>query len=171
MAVYLPLGLHMRIWPPGLRPSVSSFMLNIASCGSSVLVISRQTASIDPRMKTLKTAFSVSGMTFPLRRGLQGGGLHLVLEAGEFTGPESAVLGGPAVVDDLNRNDIEIESALAAHFFRMEELGPLQHADVLEHRDAARGEMSTQVLDAATGMIAHEVKHAAAVPMGQRLEH
>src|SRR5262249_34400509 len=109
MPVYLPFAERMRICPPGRKPSVSSFMLNMASWGSSVLVISRQTASIDPRMNILKTAFSVSGMTFPFRLVVHASLLDAILQPREFAGPKSAVLGRPAVVDDLDRHHVEVE--------------------------------------------------------------
>src|SRR5262245_9650418 len=100
----------MRIWPPGLRPSVSSRMLNMQPCDSSVLVISHHTCSIEPRMKILNTAFSISAMSFPFSLCLLlSAALDPVLEAGELARPQAAVFRGPAVVDELNRHRVEIQ--------------------------------------------------------------
>src|SRR5262249_13057726 len=110
----LPFAERIHISPPGRKPSGSRFMLNKASWGFAVLVTSRQTASIDPRMNILKTAFSVSGMTFPFRLVVHASLLDAILQPREFAGPKSAVLGRPAVVDDLDRHHVEVESALAA---------------------------------------------------------
>src|SRR5262245_52510125 len=123
MPTYLPLADSIRILPPGLRPFVSKRMLKKPFCNSSVLVISRQTAAIGPLMKTLKTAFSVSGifspysllgptnfgLFHPILRPRSSGLFHPVLHAGQSPGPQSAILCGPAIVDDLDRHAIEIE--------------------------------------------------------------
>src|SRR5439155_18344740 len=104
--VYLPLAERIRIWPPGRRPSVSRRMLNMHFWISSVLVISRQTSSIDPRMKTRKTALSLA-VTGSLLC------LDAVLDLGQPAGPQGAVFGSPAVVNHLDRDAVEVQFAVA----------------------------------------------------------
>src|SRR5438270_344016 len=106
MPTNLPLLLCICIGAPGARPGVTSRMLNIAAWSESVFVISRQTASADPRMNTLNTARSDSAIALPPGFGL-GFGLRLlvrldaILDLGHRPGPEGAELRRPAVVDDL----------------------------------------------------------------------
>src|SRR4051812_24642474 len=111
----------MRTCPPGRRPSVSRRMLNMHSCGSPVLVISRQTAWIGPRMKTLKTALSLPAMGPPFR-------FDAVLDLGQPAGPQRAVFRGPAVVDDLDRHAVEVQLAVAALFLRHDQPGLYEDA-------------------------------------------
>src|SRR5258708_10503807 len=103
----------MRICPPGFKPSVSSRMLNMHFCSSSVLVISRQTVSIEPWITTRKTALSPAPMKSLLR-------LDAIFHFGHATRPQGAVLGGPAVINHLNRNAIEIQPAAAPFLFRQD---------------------------------------------------
>src|SRR3954463_10367519 len=99
-------------------------MLNMACWTVSVLVISRQTASIDPRITTLYTAdvvgACVSAIGFPL-------GFDPVLDLGQAACPELAELGRPAVVDDLDRHDVEVQPSLPAVLLRVDQPGLLQH--------------------------------------------
>src|SRR5260370_20604404 len=100
MPAYLPLADSIRILPPGLRPLVSRRMLKNPFCNSSVLLISRQTAAIGPLMKTLKTAFSVSGIfsLWHLLGSPKSGFFNAALYAGQPAVPQSAALRGPAIV-------------------------------------------------------------------------
>src|SRR5262245_59160369 len=95
-------------------------MLNIACCTESVLVISRQTCWIVPRIVTLYTAdvvgACVSAMGFPLC-------FDPVLDLGQPLRPEFAVLGRPAVVDDLDRHDVEVQPTFAAVLFGVNQPG------------------------------------------------
>src|SRR5262249_16916728 len=114
---------------PGLSPSVCSRMLNMQPCNSSVLVISRHTASIGPRMKILNTAFSVSAMAFPLSLCvLLPTVFDPVFELGELARPQRAVFRGPPVVDDLDGHDVKKQPPLAPDLFRMNQLRPFEHA-------------------------------------------
>src|SRR5207244_10527164 len=115
-------------------------------------VTSRQTASTDPRMNTLNTARSDSAIAFPpgFGRGLRlAFGLDAILELGDRAGPEGAELGGPTVVNDLDRHHVEIEPALPAYLLRDDQVGARQHLQVLQDRHAARLEVRTEVLNAA----------------------
>src|SRR5205823_591914 len=128
IGVYLPLLVRTRIGAPGRSAVVCSRMLNIACWTESVLVISRQTAWMVPRIVTLYTAdvvgACVSAIGFPL-------GFDPVLDFGQPLRPELAVLGRPAVVDDLDRHDVEIQSPLAAVLLGVNQSGRLQHGQVL----------------------------------------
>src|SRR5262245_59387594 len=163
MPAYLPLADSMRILPPDLRPLVSKRMLKKPFCNSSVLVISRQTAVIGPLMKTLKTAFSVSGIFSPLfLLRLANFGLfrpilyprnsslfHAVLHAGQPAGPQSAVLRGPAIVDDLDRHAIKIKLSSSAFFLRMNKCRFFQHSQMFHHVNTALLEITGHMIDAA----------------------
>src|SRR2546421_13044199 len=150
----------MRTWPPGRRPSVSRRMLNMHFCGSPVLVISCQTAWIGPRMKALKTALSLPAMDSLLR-------FNAVLDLGQPAGPQRAVFRGPAVVDDLDRDAVEVQLAVAPFFLRDEQPGVHQDAQVLHDGDAAHGEERRHVLDAAARPVLHDVEDLAPGRTGQ----
>src|SRR4051812_13455729 len=116
----LPPLVRTRIGAPGRKPGVCRHMLKMAGCTSPGLVISRQTASIEPRITTLYTAdvvgACVSAIGLPL-------GFDPVLDFGQAAGPELAVLGRPAVVDDLDRHDVEVQPPFAAVLLRVDQPG------------------------------------------------
>src|SRR5438552_162002 len=170
MPAYLPLADSIRILPPGLRPLVSKRMLKKPFCNSSVLVISRQTAAIGPLMKTLKTAFSVSGIFSPwhLLGPRNSGVFNVVLYAGQPAGPQSAVLRRPAIVDDLDWHAIEIKLSSSPFFLRMNECCFFEHAQVFHHVNAAFLEITGHVIDAAPGPILDDIEDSSPALAGER---
>ena len=94
-------------------------------------MISRQTASIDPLMKTLNTFGSASGIALARFLGFAGFSFHAVLDLSDFARPERAVFVGPSVVDELDRNRIEIKLADPTLLHRVDQIGSFEHARCL----------------------------------------
>ena len=59
--------------------------------------------------------------------------LQLCLELGERCRPRLGVLAHPAVVDEPDRDRVQVVQLLPAAFARDHETGPLQHLEVLHH--------------------------------------
>src|SRR5687767_10740709 len=107
----------------------------MAPSGRSVEVSSRKIASCGPSITMRYTAFFFSAMPASLLA-LDGNGcvLEPVFEPGEGPGPVRAELGGPAVVDHVDRHGVEPHQALAADLLRDDEVRALERVEVLHHR-------------------------------------
>lgn len=86
-------------------------------------------------------------------------GFNQHLEIDNFTGPVAAVLAGPAVVDELDRDGVKIQFGFAANFFQNEQLGLFEDSKVFQDHDSADIEMFTDVLHAAARLIAHDIEY------------
>ena len=79
-----------------------------------------------------------------------------------MTRPKLAVLAGPAIVDQLDRDDVEVVLTRASRLLRDHELGFFEDAQVFHHRDAADVKVLADIVDAATGHALNDVEHFAA---------
>lgn len=129
---------------------------------------SRNPSSILPRITTLETSFTVSAIgdssssVGPL--------LHCVLDVGQLAGPKPAVLGGPAVVDHLNRHRVVIEPAVPALFLGDEEVTVLELAEVMHDRDSRGIEFSRHLAHRAARRALDEIENPATSRIAERVE-
>ena len=100
-----------------------------------------------------------------------GAARNAVLQAGDVTRPQRAVLVGPALVDQLDRHRVEVQTTLTARLLRQHETRAFQHRQVLHDGDSAHVEVFCQRAHVAAGIPVEDVQDAPAVRVGQRLEY
>ena len=88
--------------------------------------------------------------------------LYARLDVCHVPAPERAVLGGPAVVELLDRYGVEEEVPGAALLAGEDEVGSLQDLEVFEDRDATDVEVGSECGDRHAGGGLDQVQHSAA---------
>lgn len=91
-----------------------------------------------------------------------------VLHIGHLARPETAVLGGPAVVDQLNRDGVVEELTGATLLERDDQAARLELPQVVHHRDPSDLELLRQFADQNAGRGSEQVENPAPgrVPQG-----
>ena len=84
--------------------------------------------------------------------------LDCVFDVGHLAGPEAAILGGPPVVDHLDRHRIVIEPALSAFLFRDQELAVFELPEMVHHRDPGGVELAGDLPNGAARRMPDQVE-------------